>query len=131
VSENGKENGTNGKDARGLYLPGNKFGKGNPHNGTVQRFRAKWLECVKEEDVAEAYRTIMAVMLDRDPETGESIGTPVHVRLAAAQMFLDRTIGKPKDQIELKGDVAESVEKVRAGIRALSARMNVEDIDLS
>ena len=108
MSKNGV-NGQNGKDRpagkdphTGRFLPGNKLSPGNPIMSRVNEFRARWMSIARTDDVEKAYRFLVDLF--------QNTKAPAHVRLAACQAFLDRTIGKPKESVDLTATGLSSPE---------------------
>jgi hypothetical protein len=70
-----------GRDARSnRFLPGNRFGRGNPLAGHAAKIRAELLKAMKPADVREIIRKLILMA-----KTGD---------LAAIKELFDRTIGK-------------------------------------
>lgn len=88
-------NGGNGEaehDGRGRFLPGNQAacGRGNPHAARVNAWRAALAETVTEADV----REVIAQLLEK-----AKAGQPW-----AVKEFLDRTLGKADQRLEVTGE---------------------------
>lgn len=82
-----------GRTAKGRFAPGNKAGKGNPHNKKTQRIRAALLKAATLDDV----KAICAKLVE-----GAKGGD-----LKFIQEWLDRCIGKPSQT-----EIMERVEKL-------------------
>lgn len=104
--------GTNGKANRradGRFLPGHSLpGPGNPHVKDVSRWRKRWMELVREGDIDAAYAFIIGVFTGAPEHKDASYS----IRLKAAQEFLDRTIGKPDQTVEIQGGLGEVRERL-------------------
>ncbi len=85
-------NGGVGQDSRGRFLPGNQAacGRGNPHAARVNAWRAALAETVTEADVGE----VIAQLLKK-----AKAGQPW-----AVKEFLDRTLGKADQRLEVTGE---------------------------
>lgn len=83
------------RDSRGLFLPGNKVAKGNPHGRRVAKIRGWLLDSVDASDVRKVIKALVA-----EAEKGN---------VAAARELLDRLVGKP---IEI--DLLERIEELEA-----------------
>lgn len=101
---------TNGRNGKGQFAKGHPGGPGNPQAKALSAFRTKWLEVAKAEHVGEAYQWLYEAWHDDDNKF------PPAVRLQALERFLDRTIGKPKESIEVSGDI--DADEVRADVLA-------------
>src|SRR5262245_35920815 len=77
----------NGHDHRGRFTAGNPGGPGNPHGGKIEQFRATLIEVGQERfhEVANKLFDLAAA--------GEQW---------AIETILDRLLGKPVDEIELR-----------------------------
>ncbi len=108
-------NGGNGeadRDGQGLFLPGNQAacGRGNPHAARVNAWRAALAETVTEADVGE----VIAQLLKK-----AKAGQPW-----AVKEFLDRTLGKADQRLEVTGEgdgpvASEITLKLRFADRSL------------
>jgi len=86
-------NGSNGRDGRGRFAPGNAGGPGNPFAGRVARLRSLLLDAISEDEL----RAIVEAVAKK-AKGGD---------LTAAKMVLDYCVGKPAaavdvDKIELQ-----------------------------
>lgn len=117
-----RKNGKNGKSSsnedngkprshlpNGRFAPGNKCGGGNPHANMVARFRTRWLKIAKEEDVEKAYNFLV--------QTFTNPKTPPAVAVQAVEKFLDRTVGKPDQKLDV--GVTNVDEALRHAVAAL------------
>jgi hypothetical protein len=73
-----------GRGSNGRFLPGNKAGKGNPHNQKAQAIRAALFDAVDPQDIRAAVLAVMEMAKAGD--------------LRALAEVLDRTIGRPIPQ---------------------------------
>jgi hypothetical protein len=73
--------GNNGRSDAGRFAVGNSFGAGNPHKSRVQKLRTALLESVNEDDIRDIAKGLIQAAKGGD--------------VRAAQLLLDRTIGKP------------------------------------
>lgn len=83
----------NGRNERGLFTPGNRFGVGNPYAKRTAELRAGLLDAVTVEDMAAIARKL--VELARDGDT------------IAARILFDRLLGKP-----LEADLIARIEEL-------------------
>jgi hypothetical protein len=74
--------GPNGQGPNGRFLPGNRFGRGQPLAGQVAKLRAAMLKAVKVGDV----KDIIGGMIDK-ARGGD---------VAAAKLVLQYTLGEPQ-----------------------------------
>jgi len=88
---------------------GNRGGPGNPHAGQVARLRAVMLDCVTEDDIAKITRKLVAMA-----ETGD---------LKAAELLLNRTIGKPDSGPSLALQINNQASDGRALASEVVARI--------
>jgi hypothetical protein len=79
----------NGRGARGLFAPGNKFSKGNVGHRRMAELRRALFEAATEDDVREVYRAMVTAAKGGD--------------VAAARVVLEHLLGKPRQQVELSG----------------------------
>lgn len=87
--------GSDGRDARGRFAPGNKSGRGNPLAGRAAKIRAVLLRKLTTRQA-----NAIADVLIRRARDGD---------LAAIRELLDRTIGKP-----VPSDILERVERLES-----------------
>ena len=76
-------NGDNGRDGRGRFGQGNRFGKGNPYAQRVAELRSLILEAVTDADL----REIVRILVER-AKGGD---------ITAIREVLNRLVGKPTD----------------------------------
>jgi hypothetical protein len=79
----------NGRDARGLFAPGNTIAKGNVGNARMKSLRRTLIGCVTPEKVAEVEATLYRLAVGGD--------------VAAIKTWLDHVIGRPVQAVELSG----------------------------
>jgi hypothetical protein len=79
----------NGRQARGLFGPGNKFARGNPQHKRMAELRAAMLDAVDEGKVREIAAALCKMAMDGD--------------VPAAKLVLEYVLGKPPQAIELSG----------------------------
>ena len=127
ATTNPSSKGDKGDDGRdptsGKFVKGWKGGTGNPHSNMIAAFRTRWLKIANPDHVEDAYNFLLAAMTNDE--------WPPAVRLMACEKFLDRTIGKPQQSVELVGDMKHTFETVRAGLTQLSERLGYRAVDLS
>lgn len=90
-------NGSDGRDKRGRFAPGNRVGKGNPLAGRVAKLRAALIEAVTPGDVKAIARGLVA-----KARKGE---------IDAARLLLAYTLGKP-----IEADLIERLEKLESDL---------------
>ncbi len=73
--------GSNGRDSRGRFKPGNKVARGNPEAQRVGKLRSKLINSVSEKDIAEVVAGLV-----KKARSGDT---------AAAKLLLDRVLGPP------------------------------------
>lgn len=95
-------NGSNGRDNRGRFKPGNKLGRGNPHGRKVNELRTAILDAVSGEDL----REIVEALIEK-AKSGD---------VTAAREVFDRTVGRP-----LESDVQEKLAELEAIITEVEA----------
>ena len=78
-----------GKDAKGKFLPGHKFSKGNPHARKVNQLRAALMKTVTKQDMVEVITALIA-----SAKTGY---------VPAIRELLDRCFGKASQHVEVSG----------------------------
>ena len=83
--------GTNGRDAKGRFVPGYAGGPGNPHAKRVAKLRSTLLNAVTEDDIREIVQKLVAMAKEGD----------IH----AAKEVLQRTLGRP-----IEHDLLERIE---------------------
>jgi len=88
--------GSNGKDARGRFAPGNRLGRGNPLAGRAAKIRAMLLRKLTPKTAGEIADRLIA-----DAKAGD---------LASIRELLDRTIGRPA-----ASELLERIEKLEQG----------------
>ena len=82
-------NGSNGRDDRGRFRPGNAGGPGNPHAAAVGKWRAALASSVTPEDLQEVIRA----MVDQ-AKAGEAW---------AVRELLNRCLGRPAQTVAVEG----------------------------
>jgi len=102
---------SNGRNGAGKFVKGNSGGPGNPQAKALAAFRTRWLDVAKVEHIDEAYEWLYRAW------SGDEF--PPNVRVKAFELFLNRTIGKPKEIVELSGtiDADEMRERLIAHLR--------------
>jgi len=102
---------TNGRNGAGQFVKGHPGGPGNPQAKALAAFRTRWLDVAKIEHIDEAYEWLYRAW------SGDEF--PPNVRVKAFELFVDRTIGKPKESVELTGTIdADDVrERILAHLR--------------
>ena len=83
-------NGSKDRDSLGRFAKGNAGGPGNPHAAAVGRWRTMLAETVTAEDI----RAVLSVLIEK-----AKAGQPWAVR-----EFLDRTLGKADQRLEVTGE---------------------------
>ena len=78
----------NGTSTR--FKPGNRFGKGNPLGGKIEKLRAAIVQATTREDFQAIARKLVAMA-----KTGD---------VAAAREVFDRVLGKPNRTVTLDAD---------------------------
>lgn len=101
---------------KGYFLPGNRGGGGNPHANLVNVLRKAALNAVEPE----VYAGIMRKMAE--------LALKGNVR--AAMFVYERNLGKPEQTVEIRGDIAETIAVVHAGLAHLAARLKIEEVSL-
>lgn len=115
-----------GRTAKGTFAPGNTGGPGGPRLGAGRKAnKAAIIEAIHAIEVdhrgermpaAEAaFRVIIECMQQPEPNT---------VRVRAAEIIINRIIGKPVETIDVSGGNNDSLISV---IRAASAALNITD----
>jgi len=94
-----RQNGPNGRDARGRFAPGNPGGPGNPFAKRVGRLRTALLRAVSPDDLRAVVAKMVAMAKSGD--------------VAAAKLVLERTMGPPQPI-----DVLERLERLEELVRA-------------
>lgn len=85
--------GSNGRGDRGLFAPGNKLASGNPNAKRMHELRSAVLEAVTKDQVEKVINKLGELAAGGDT--------------AAAKVFLDYTIGRPAQAVELSGPDGE------------------------
>ncbi len=83
-------NGSNDRDSLGRFAKGNAGGPGNPFAAAVGRWRSALAKSVTAEDV----RAVLSVLVEK-----AKAGQPW-----AVKEFLDRTLGKADQRLEVTGE---------------------------
>ena len=96
----------------GKFAVGNKGGPGNPQAAKLQAYRKAIWECVSIEDV----QKVMRAMVDKACDDKD---------VAAAKIVLERTAGKPPEDIE--NATGDFVDDIAARIRAAIAQARALD----
>ncbi len=118
MGSNGKSDpSVKGRGSSGRFVKGSAGGPGNPHSKAVNTFRSAILEATTREDMLE----IWAVLIE-NAKSGD---------LRSIREVFDRIIGKPKESVEIVGDMRETVVLVSDGIKKLSERFDHRTISLS
>ena len=86
-------NGTDGRDERGRFAPGNSGGPGNPHAKQTGKLRSAMLKAVTEKDMRDVVMKLV--------ELAKSGNVP------AAREVLDRCLGRP-----VEADLIERLDQV-------------------
>jgi hypothetical protein len=86
TTTNGKEQHTNGRDARGRFIPGNKGGPGNPFARKVAELRKTLVNFVTEDDMKH-----IAFVLKMKAEAGD---------IDAMKLLCQYVIGKPTEAVD-------------------------------
>jgi hypothetical protein len=90
VVENGREVMT------GRFAPGHSFSKGNPSNKRVAELRRTLLDCATPDRVKEVEQALFKAAVGGD--------------VPAAKVWLEYTIGKPVQAVELSGPDGSSLD---------------------
>ena len=98
-------NGEAEHDSRGRFLPGNQAacGRGNPNAARVNAWRSALAQTVTVADV----REVITQLVEK-----AKAGQPW-----AVKEFLDRTLGKADQRLELTGEGGEPVQYCCLGVR--------------
>ncbi len=86
-------NGSDGRDERGRFAPGNSGGPGNPHAKQTGKLRSAMLAAVTEKDMRDVVMKLV--------ELAKSGNVP------AAREVLDRCLGRP-----VEADLIERLDQV-------------------
>ena len=86
-------NGSDGRDERGRFAPGNVGGPGNPHAKQTGKLRSAMLKAVTEKDMRDVVMKLV--------ELAKSGNVP------AAKEVLDRCLGRP-----VEADLIERLDQV-------------------
>ena len=85
-------------------MPGHKAGPGNPFGGKVEEFRQLLIKCVSKKD----FKAVMESLIHQAS----------HGNVKAQELFLNRLIGKVKDQIGLDiGDLRDQGIRIEVSVR--------------
>ena len=90
---NPSRNGSDGRDERGRFAPGNVGGPGNPHAKQTGKLRSAMLKAVTEKDMRDVVMKLV--------EMAKSGNVP------AAKEVLDRCLGRP-----VEADLIERLDQV-------------------
>ena len=125
-----KKQGPNGgRDSKGKFTIGNIGGPGNPHYRRVAAFRRMVSEAVSPEQMAEVIDRMRLIAMGeatREDDTGKgpvSLAPSFADQIAAAKVWLERVMGKPKDMplaVELP-EVSGPKDLPRAALAVLQA----------
>lgn len=96
----------NGRDHKGRFGPGNKFGRGNPLNRKVAKLRSALLRRVSTDDIREVVDKLLELAKGGD--------------LAAIRELLDRTLGKP---VAMDMQPADPIDPIDAEIEAIALQL--------
>jgi hypothetical protein len=91
----------NGRGKGGLFAPGNKFGKGNPHAAKVQKLRSTLVNAVTQKDIREVVKKLV-----------EKAKEGCH---HSAKILFDRIFGAP-----IVLDVEDRLAEVESRIEEMS-----------
>jgi len=108
MSANETDPKSNGRNGKGRFVKGNAGGPGNPYNKALKTFRTAWFKQCREEHITEAYRWLYEAW------SKDEKGFPPAVRLQAFREFMDRTVGKVKETVEIESSI--DADEVRAGV---------------
>lgn len=78
-------------DSRGRFKKGNPGGPGNPFQNKTAKLRAALIQAVSEEDIQKVMQELV-----KKAKLGDVV---------AAREVLDRTLGKAKNEMDVKVDV--------------------------
>lgn len=126
MSTNAPKNGApsaNGRNGNGTFAKGNNGGPGNPQLKALAGYRMAWAKAVKTKHVTEAYAWL------HEAWSGDEY--PPAVRLQAFREFMDRTVGKVHETVEITGDQTLTIDLLREGIDQLGKRFDHRSIGLS
>jgi hypothetical protein len=102
-------NGEPGRLGNGTFGPKNTFGRGgNPYHRRIHQLRGKLLECATDDELVRIMRTLGDLAVGGD--------------VAAARLWLEYTLGKAPQAIQLSGPDGEPIggdlSRVRVAILA-------------
>ena len=99
-SKTPSKNGSNGqRDARGRFVPGCEGGHGNPYAKQVHTFRSAIVQAVTPADIQAVIQALLKAAKEGD--------------VAAAKLFLERTVGAVKQEIKIEeGGELQVVERI-------------------
>lgn len=99
---------TEGRNGKGQFEKGNKFGRGSPWIAQVSKHRQALFDAAKDDDAAHALATYREIMLDKCARASD--------RLRAAELLLARLIGEPARMLVLTSE--EELHDLLAEIEA-------------
>ena len=104
------EAGSNGRDPKtGRFLPGNPGGPGNPHMSRTVLLQRELEDATDPKVIRAIWHRALKMAMEGDAKM--------------IRYVIDRMCGKPKQAIELEGDVRHTVEVMRAGFHRLHERL--------
>lgn len=108
---------SNGRDSKtGRFLPGNPGGPGNPRLPKLQKLKQAMDEATDPDVIKAIWRKCQQLALAGD--------------IRAIKYVLDRTFGKPKQHVELEGDMNHTVATVQAGIERLATSLQRGGVEI-
>jgi hypothetical protein len=102
--------GSNGRQERGRFAPGNRFASGNPNHKRMYELRAALLETA----TAARVQAVVAKLADL-AEAGD---------IAAAKLFLEYAVGKPVQAIAISGGDGHPIEASDEVLDRAAARVD-------
>jgi hypothetical protein len=108
MNDDTAKDGSNGNETRdrgvdGRFGRGNKFARGNSVHQRMYELRKCLLECVTPEQITKVVKVLYDAAVGGD--------------IAAARIFLEFSIGKPSQPVELNAaDTGEVVVKILRGV---------------
>lgn len=91
MADSPKPDGANGRNSDGTFAKGNGGGPGNPQAKKIAEYRRKIREAFNGDEIVGVMQN-MAKIASGDAKD----------RVAAARVFLEYTVGKPKESVELE-----------------------------
>lgn len=98
------------------FKPGNKFGKGNPNLGSLNKFRAKFFEAVTPEHFKALVTLVLKAAFEKQDEW-------------AIKMVFQYALGLPQQFVEVTGKDGQSIFGAKEFVEAVNGNVSINIIE--